>query len=305
MLGAHFFLTDLLILTLESAKASHFDSNFFRILLYGNLWIALSAFGHGLLTQYLLVGEGSPWTYPVFLFAGTLAQYGMHRLISLNKHKGHLLSRRFLHIRKLETFLFVTTLLSALGATWLYLQLARATQLFLILPILLSLLYVLPVWKGRRLRDLPFIKIFLIALVWTMLTSTGAALELGLGRNSSVWLQFPERLLFLFAITLPFDIRDLDLDREMPVKTIPAYLGVRRSIRLATVTLILSLIPLVTQVGLGWYSLIVFIGLLPSYLLAFILILQSRTDRPDAYFSFFLDGTILLQAIGVFLATQL
>jgi 4-hydroxybenzoate polyprenyltransferase len=292
-------------LTQESAKASRFESAFFRILLYGNLWIALCAFGHGLLTQYLLVGEGSPWTYPAFLFAGTLAQYGTHRLISLYKHKGHLLTRRFLHIRKLETYLFVTTLLSALGAAGLYLQLARATRLFLILPILLSLLYVLPVWKGRRLRDFPFIKIFLIALVWTMLTSTGAAVELGLGTHFSIWLQFPERLLFLFAITIPFDIRDLDLDREMPVKTLPAYLGIRQSIRLALVVLVLSLIPLAMQVGLGWYSRKVFIGLLPSYVLAFTLIWQSRTDRPDSFFSFFLDGTIFLQAFGVFLATHI
>lgn len=273
----------------------------FRFLLYSNFWIALCALAHGLLTQWLLVGAFIDWVYPAFLFSGTVAQYSMHRLISLHKHKADQLSARFLQIQQLEIGLWIIMALGSINTVFLFLSFDQSTQAFLIAPMLISLLYVLPLWKGKRLRDIPFIKLFLIAIAWTLLTSPGMGLHIGLGINVSIAIQIPERLLFLLAITIPFDIRDLLLDQQMPVKTFPAFLGNKGSKSLALIALMASFVIVFLQVYMGYYSGQVWVGMLPSYLLAGGLIAYSHANRPDGYYTFFLDGTILLQALGVFL----
>ncbi len=265
--------------------------------------MALAAFGHVILTQYLLLGHRFNWFYPGFIFCGTLVQYGAHRLISLHRHRNEALSPRFEHIQQLKWIIIGLTGLGFLIAIYCWTQLLSATQLFLLAPILISISYILPIWKNKRLRDVPFIKIFLIAIVWTLLTSRGMAIEWGLAGNYSTLLQLPERILFLFAITLPFDIRDLELDRRMPVKTLPGQIGIRDSKLLALMTLVCSILLVYIQARLDWYSWNAMIGFLPSYLAAAFLIVKSRPGISDYYYTFFLDGTLVLQAVGVCIMT--
>lgn len=88
--------------------------------------------------------------------------------------------------------------------------------------------------KNFRLRDLPFLKIFLIAIVWA-----GMAVVLPIVENGG-WsaLQTPTlqllglQVIFILLITLPFDINDRQIDRMTGVKTIPNVLGIANSKRL-------------------------------------------------------------------------
>lgn len=92
---------------------------------------------------------------------------------------------------------------------------------------LLTLLYTLPVFSRKRnLRSFYGAKMYTIAMVWAgvtvILPSIDGSLELGV----DVWITFVQRFLFIIVITLPFDIRDLNYDRE-EINTIPKSLGIK------------------------------------------------------------------------------
>ncbi len=200
-------------------------------LLYSNVFIALCALAMTAQTLFLLDKE--PTTSPALLglvFFSTWFIYTLHRLVSWRKLNARLDIPRFQIIGHYQSHLKFYAGFSIIGAMACFFYLKCATQLALLLPALLSLGYVLPFLgqKRLRLRDLHFVKIFLIAGVWSYVTvilpvlETGGHLE---GTSFHLIGVFLERSLFIFIITLPFDLRDWKLDAHHAVKTIPTVLG--------------------------------------------------------------------------------
>ena len=202
--------------------------------------------------------------------------------------------------------IWVYAVLGAVGCGVLFFFLKPKTQLFLVIPALLSVAYVLPLFgRKRRLRDFHWIKIFLIAIVWGVVTVILPALEDFYLKSLPVWLMFLERCLFVFAITIPFDIRDLKIDAHTDVKTLPAHFGVRRSKTLAYIALLLVLILVFCSYWLGFYSVAVLVLLTISAISSGILIEYSDRAQHDYYFTGLVDGTMLIQPLLVGLSSVL
>jgi hypothetical protein len=80
---------------------------------------------------------------------------------------------------------------------------------------------------GKRLREVPFLKTFLIAVVWTSVLFYIPWLNEG--RKTEVVQNELTAFIFLFAaLTIPFDIRDIEQDTTQH-KTLPLLLGVNLS----------------------------------------------------------------------------
>jgi len=120
-----------------------------------------------------------------------------------------------------------------------------------LLPIgIISLLYSIPFFPDYRkkyinlssnndyllrLKDLPFIKLFLISFVWAYNSILPIYIQeyiyhpdiipnyFDFSYNYLVLLIFLQNLIFVIAITLPFDIRDKAYDKERGIITIPNY----------------------------------------------------------------------------------
>ena len=80
---------------------------------------------------------------------------------------------------------------------------------------------------------------------------------------------FFERFLFIMAITIPFDIRDLKIDNQVGLKTIPSILGIKKSKMIAYFLLILMSAFAISNYLLGHYTsdivyAICFIGIISS-----------------------------------------
>ncbi|MEO1714584.1 MAG: hypothetical protein AAFU60_14730, partial [Bacteroidota bacterium] len=195
-----------------------------NLVLYGNFWIALAALCLTWQTEFLLLGAFNPYSEAAWLnFGGTLFLYALHRLVGMEKVKAFADQGRYYIIARYASHIKVYSVLGALLAAWFFWQLSWSTRWIMILPGILSLGYVLPILAGgKRLRDLHYLKIFLVAGVWSWLTVIVPAWELGLGANIPAWVLFFERSLFVFSITIPFDIRDLQVDQHTQVQTIPA-----------------------------------------------------------------------------------
>ncbi len=97
----------------------------------------------------------------------------------------------------------------------------------------ISILYPLavlsPIGLTTRLRDIPLLKIFLIAFVWSFTSVLLPVLECGKSVAESrdiyplLFLQF----IFIVFICLPFDINDLRSDYNKGLKTIPVIFGIK------------------------------------------------------------------------------
>ncbi|MEQ8704108.1 MAG: hypothetical protein RIC19_09330 [Phaeodactylibacter sp.] len=269
------------------------------LLFYSNVWIALAAVGMAAQTQFLLLGKGEPTALLGFIFFATLFLYAVHRIIGLKKSEPFANTGRYAVIARFRSHIVFYAGMAGLCAALFLFQMPLFLIAGLVAPCLLALLYVLPVWKGYRLRDLHYVKIFLIAITWSWITVFLVGLELGMTWSTPLYVMLLERALFVFAITIPFDIRDMEIDAFNKVKTLPATLGLRKSQRLAGLSLALML--LLSALNYYWdvYTLGDFVALVLSACLSGMLIFLSDRTRHDYFFTGLIDGMMLLQFLLV------
>ncbi|WP_410219829.1 hypothetical protein [Pedobacter sp.] len=276
---------------------------FLDFLLFSNLFIAICAAAQALVTYHLLKLE--PNLYIVgFVFCSTLLIYNLSMVLSKPMHPEQSPFRRVRWIFGHYKFIVFITILSGvclipLGLFYLDIK----GKLLMAFLGGLSFAYNLPLIRLKNkkigLRNLPGIKLFLIALVWSfscvLLPITEAESD---PRIHISWitttLLVVKRFLFVCAITIPFDIRDLFQDKIYELKTIPVILGEKKAWIFCQALLILYI------VLLFFFSNkpdIDTIGLSLTVILTGWLIFKSNFKRNEYYYFLFLDGTLLLQYI--------
>jgi 4-hydroxybenzoate polyprenyltransferase len=105
--------------------------------------------------------------------------------------------------------------------------------------------------------------------------------------------------LFIAAITVPFDIRDLFQDKRFDLKTIPVLIGERKAYIVCQILLFayLTLLVLFTK-NLDTN----FFALMLSILVTGWLILKAEWERDEYYYFLYLDGTMIIQFMFLLLA---
>lgn len=277
------------------------------LFLYSNAYIAFAAVALTWQTQLILFGSFELDNLSILVFFATMLIYASHRLVGLFSVKEFLKEGRFYIINTYKSHIWIYTGIALIGLAYAFFQVSFRIQMALVIPGLISFGYVLPflgIGKKRklRLRDLNWIKIFLIAVVWGYVTVILPILEV----RNVIWsdvLIFMERAIFIFMITLPFDIRDLKVDQHNNVKTIPAVYGVAKTMQLV----LISLVSLIILVGINYLMLpespiyFAFHGLLLSLISTYIFIRISVDKTDDYYFTGLLDGTMWIQFLCVWL----
>ncbi|TRZ46757.1 hypothetical protein D3A96_04100 [Robertkochia marina] len=87
--------------------------------------------------------------------------------------------------------------------------------------------YVFPLQRLRgNLRNIRGLKVYVVAVVWALATVILPAMEAGLRVDYQLMTEAFRRALFILAITIPFEIRDLELDQPS-LYTLPQQFGVR------------------------------------------------------------------------------
>lgn len=288
----------------------HYIRKIIDLLFYSNVYIAIAAVAMTWQTQLILFGDFQLDRLSILVFFATMFIYASHRLVGLFSVKHFLKEGRFKVINTYKNHIWIYTGIAFIGLIYAFFQVNFRLQLALIVPGLISLGYVIPflgIEKGKkklRLRDLNWIKIFLIAAVWGYVTVILPVLEV----RSISWsdlLILLERIIFIFMITLPFDIRDLKVDLFNKVKTIPAVYGIPQTMKLV----LLSFIFLMVLVTINYVLIppvpkyFVLYGLWLSLISTYIFIKISIHKIDDYYFTGLLDGTMWIQFICVWVFT--
>jgi 4-hydroxybenzoate polyprenyltransferase len=105
--------------------------------------------------------------------------------------------------------------------------------------------------------------------------------------------------LFLLAVTIPFDLRDIEFDRNRGIKTLATALGAERSIRISHLLLVLSAIVCWMGFQMQIWNGSIALALAVSSASTAILLARIKPDSDEMTFSFWLEGSMLDQLFWV------
>ena len=267
--------------------------------------MALGAVAQGALTFFLIGSKPIPYVLGL-LFVATLAIYNFSILVSKPKKPEDSPQRRvrwfFSHYRLMVTLTVVPILLLAP----LFFLVSVPARMLLIFLAVLSFAYGLPLFaigdNKFGLRNIPGLKIFLITLVWTMSCVLLPILEAQASHTATLSLNdttilIAKEFLFIGALAIPFDIRDIFEDKQSGLKTIAVALGEKNAYFFCEALLLgyIALLFLYRENGFGvnlW-------ALVASVVITGWLIFKSKWKKDEYYFFFLLDGLLILQYIFV------
>lgn len=289
------------LLLFEKIKIILFTTSEF--LINSKFLISFSALLFTISTPILLGINLHFYYFYILIFFSTLFEYNLHRI-------------KFNDIFRNENILLL--LLCSLSIIIVIVTCFFADFYIFILLIpfgLISIFYTIPFYKSKnntinnsnilfRIKDLPYIKIFAISIVWSFVTTIPFIFKVELLYNKiDIYLLIIEKFLFIFAITLPFDIRDAKIDFQENIKTIPNLLDLKDHSLSIIIILILSVLQIIHYYFNGMVSLL--LGLLISNLLTIFLLKNNQIQKNRYYYYGYLDGTILVQGLIVFIISLL
>lgn len=144
------------------------------------------------------------------------------------------------------------------------------------------------------LRSVYLLKNFSIALAWAFVTSP-IFLE-----NSDSILLFLQRFLFLFALSVSIDLRDIKKDKLRKIVTFPIQHGFRKTKGVAIILMLLS-ITLVYFYTFHQTSNSLLIASLTSGMLSILGILNLHEQSTNKQYLVLVDGNLLLHGILFFI----
>ena len=268
-----------------------------------NIFISLAAVSLTFATQVQLGMQPQFHPYLLLIFFATLFDYNVHRLITVITNKEALNSQKHRWVKQHLYLFYLLVATSVIGflCTIFY---ADPKVLVTLAPIsLITLFYSVPVFKNKksifRLREIPCLKIFLISFVWSVSTIFLPIIQSARTfTKATILVMLLERFLFVFAITIPFDIRDMQADTRQRLKTIPLLIGKKNSMIVANTALILFLAVCVlhyNSFGLMWLNCAFSLSAVST-----LFFMNNKRLQATQYYHYgILDGTMLLQGLFV------
>lgn len=277
----------------------------YYFLIYTNLLIAGAAIAQSALT-YLFFDI--PFDYPIMMIEGaaTLLLYNFSMLLSRPRQPQKSAYKRTRWIFQHEWLLWMNSIIGIVAVVYAACHIHLYSLFFLAGIGAMSLAYAVPIirYKGKRVgfRQLPGMKIFHIALVWTLSSVCLPAVEMHLdGAPVDIYLfqtLFVLKFIFLIICTLPFDIRDIQQDSYYHLKTIPNMIGINRAVLLCYALLIVHSVVILLS-SIQWE---IKIGLWSTNLLIAVVLKQVVFRNANRYhYAFLLDFALIVQFVIVYL----
>ena len=192
----------------------------FDFYLTANIHVALSAAALTKLTL-LIFGIAHEHQLLWFVFFATILSYGFiafYALYNTSTYNNRLVfsQRKAMLILNLLSFIYIV-----------YFSFGMTTKAVAVLiPFLVSVVFYIVPFKGKHynLRSVAGFKLFLIAFTWAGVTVLFPAVYTNQPVDSEMMLVFIQRVFFILANAIPFDIRDTQFDHGS-LKTIPQLFG--------------------------------------------------------------------------------
>ncbi len=233
------------------------------------------------ITELYLNLEYNPYL-DLFILLGTIVSY--------NYTKYNIYPKSF----KKRPLIFGVSIICLLICCYLCTKLPLNTLLITLFFTLLVLLYSTPF--KTSLRNIPSLKIFIIAFSWVGTTVILPYTSTHQQLTNTVILLSLQRFLFIILLTLPFDIRDYENDHKY-LKTLPQLIGIEGTKRLG---LLLSVIILVIEFIISPFTSNI-VSILVVLLL--LILLQKSTNKQSKYYcSFWVEAIPIVWYLSLVLS---
>ena len=239
--------------------------------------------------------------YAYLLFFACLLDYNIHKLIKKQFH----LSNEQVKKTVINLDSRVIILISIAGIFISLFHLPSSLYLKLLIVASITALYSLPFLIKLRyinyIKKIPFLKTSMVAFVWSYLTLNIPVemlnIELSFAEISPLFLA---RFFFIAAITLPFDLRDKEIDQKDGIVTL-AHVLTSHQIQILIIGLLLTM-----NILMGLYfdqneSLRLSFAYAASSFLMLWFILSNKINNNKYYYKLLLDGMLIWQSVLVYL----
>lgn len=203
----------------------------FDFYINGSIHVAVSVLSLVLMTNHMFQ-NGFDLPMAGFAFFGTIFGYNFIKYEDFFRNKKAL---RF----ELKA-IAILSVISLLATAFFFFCLERITQITAIIFFGLTFLYTVPVFsKKKNIRNWSGVKIYIVAICWSGVTTLLPLMNAGTEVFSDVILKCCQRFLLVISLILIFEIIDLKTD-DPSLKTVPQRIGVAKTKILG----ILILVPL-------------------------------------------------------------
>ena len=264
---------------------------FFLFLINSNIFVSFCVLSLALSSEVLL--DSYNYKISQFVFFATIFTYNFQRIVREGKLQRHV---RTDWLKKNKVLIYLIMIIGAVMSLYLFSNFKTNTQIAIIFSGILSVSY------PFGLRKIPFSKIFIISLVWTTSTMLLLVLEENISFSPNVVFHLLVRFLFVFAICIPFDIRDIKYD-NIKLKTIPIIVGVSKSKLISFISLFSIVIISIFQFLDYSLSIELLIAIILSCTVSLIFISKSDEKKSDFFFSFWIESLSIL--LYLFLAISI
>ena len=267
----------------------------FDFYIFSDLHVSISCAALGVISFHNL-HVPVQFKYVIVIFLSTLLAYQFIRIA--DNFFSPIMSTPFPFNRYiLLKYLFVIALFLVLI---LLLNSFNKNEIWLLIPItIFTLTYAVPFVKIKNkkysLRYVPAIKIFVIALVWSLFT-VGFP-NLNQWNELNFWVEIVQRFSFIIAITIPFDIRDYKTDSGKLI-TLPQKIGVKyaKGLALFLMLIFLFLGLLKTPFNINQFSIEFCV-----FLLTIFLVTQIREEKSIYFTAFWIESIPIFWLILIYI----
>lgn len=255
----------------------------FNFYINSSVHVALAVTSLAAVTRLELVGHLRS-NVLIFIFLGTISGYNFVKYAGIAKLHHYSLTK---NLRIIQIF----SLIAFLALLYFFSVQSREFWILTGLMGLSTLLYSIPFLpKHTNLRNLKGTKIFIIAFVWA-----GVCVFLPLVDTMSLFtlpviLKWCQIFLFVIAITIPFEVRDLKYDPN-GLGTLPQLIGIKKVKTLGCIFLVLVML---LQ---AWISNFQFWGMISTIFIGIIsicAIVNTRKNQSRYYTAFWVEAIPIL-----------
>jgi 1,4-dihydroxy-2-naphthoate octaprenyltransferase len=263
-----------------------------KFLAYTNLIVASTAAALCEVT-FLIIGKSDHYL-SAFVFFSTLLMYAYAQWFEAPARQEKNYSALSRWQQKHRVVYYICAVFGFAGMVVFFLSLSSAVFIWLGVCVLLAAIY--PIQFMRQpspLRNIPGLKLFIIAVVWSVVTVVLPAVQVGEQPGLLLGMLFIQRFFYITALAVAFDIRDLRIDSP-DINTLPYAIGLKNA-RLAALACVFA----AELASVHFFFIDLFtISFLAAHLIAFeaasFMLWRSSPRRKDLFFSAGIDSLPLL-----------
>ncbi|MBF25763.1 MAG: hypothetical protein CMP49_04520 [Flavobacteriales bacterium] len=273
-------------------------SSIYLLIINTNFLVALASFCLYKVSE-LIFGFHSPYL-GYFVFFSTIFAYNYMRLPFLFQNDNKSI---WLHTNK--SLIYCILLFSGFSILFLCFFFGIFFFQLLVPAIVVSVLYPLSITINKKkisLRNIPFFKIFLISFTWSYVTLLVPIFYFDITIDYFLISSFIQRLLFIIAISIPFDIRDTQIDK---IQTFPNTFGVKASKIFAFSCLFLLDVLVVIDFITNSITLDYFLAVLLTVELSALIIYFSTANRSFNFYGILVDSLPIILYIFIVIISMI